>query len=244
VAATTTKVPLVTPYYTPVTTPITTVTVTPTSTVNSCSPPSATPDQSCENQGIQVAYYSNSYQTTDDAYSTFDPTYLKTTTPGFSAVTSSAGGISDSCDNGSEEFYGNTGSCNQFALNYRGYLYAGQTGTFTFSVSQADNLVLIWAGSLAYSGWTRSNAFMDVTFQELGGGGGAGTATYTASAGQYIPLRIVFAQGTGPFNYALQVTAPDGTVVLNGNSATNKFLVQHSCDGTSAPAYPHFGHET
>lgn len=223
------------------------MTVTPTSTVDYC--PSPTPDTSCNNQGVQVAYYNNPFGVNSDgSYSQFDPTYFKTTIPGATSIASSAGGIGGSCSDSYStfNFYGYTENCNYIALNYRGYLYAGQTGDFDFSISSADDIVLVWAGDAAYSGWTRSNALIDVTYTELGagtGGGGKITGSYAASKGQYIPLRVLFAQGDGPYGFNIQVTAPDGTVVLDANSATSEFLVQYSCDGTSAPAYPAFGQE-
>ncbi|KAI0133894.1 GLEYA domain-containing protein [Xylariales sp. AK1849] len=226
----------------------TTITTTPTSTAVYC--PSPTPDISCSNQGIQFAYYPSPFGTNSDGvYSQFDPTYFKTVDPTVSGVAGSAGGIGGSCPYSSStfSFYGYTENCNNLALNYRGYLYAGQTGTFTFSITAADDIVLVWAGQAAYSGWTRSNALLDVTYPEVGDGTGAGgtiTGTYSAIAGQYIPLRILFSQGDGPFGFGVQVTAPDGTVVLDASSGSSDLLVQQSCDGTTAPAYAAYGSET
>ncbi|KAI0149121.1 GLEYA domain-containing protein [Pestalotiopsis sp. NC0098] len=248
VAATATTTPLTTPYYTPVTTPSTTVTVTPTSTDIYC--PSPTPDLSCSNQGAQFAYYVSPFGVNSDgSYSQFNPTYFKTQTTTVSGVAGSAGGISGSCPYTSStfSFYGYTENCNNIALNYRGYLYAGQTGAFTFQITSADDIVLVWAGATAHSGWTRANALLDVTYPELGagsGGGGSIIGTYTATAGEYIPIRILFSQGDGPFGFNVQVTAPDGTVVLSASSSTSDYLVQYSCDGTTAPAYAPYGSET
>lgn len=211
--------------------------------------PSPTPDTSCNNQGVQFAYYPSPFGVnTDGVYSQFDPTYFKTATPVVSGTAGSAGGISGSCPNSFStfNFYGNTENCNNIALNYRGYLYAGQSGTFTFTISSADDIVLIWAGSFAYSGWNRANAFLDVTYPELGAGAGSGgsiSASYVAVAGEYIPLRILFSQGDGPFGFNIAVTAPDGSVVLSAGSTTSEFLVQYSCDGTTAPPYAPFGQE-
>jgi hypothetical protein len=127
-------------------------------------------------------------------------------------------------------------------IDYRGYLYAGQTGTFTVTISAADNLALVWMGPDAYSGWTRSNAMIHVTYTQLPAGGTS--ETYAASAGDYIPLRVMFANGEGPFAYGISVTAPDGSTVLSATSATSPFLVKQSCDGTTAHPYPAFGQET
>ncbi|KAH8807920.1 GLEYA domain-containing protein [Xylogone sp. PMI_703] len=247
IAATAVVTPLETPYYTPVVTPSTSVTVTPTSTVNYC--PSPTPDNSCNNQGVQFAYYPNPFGGNYDGdYTQFDPTYFKTDAPAISGVAGSAGGISGGCPYASStfNFYGYTENCNYIALNYRGYLYAGQSGTFTFRVFSADDIVLIWAGPDAYAGWTRSNALIGITYPELGAGGGGGgsvSASYTAVAGEYIPLRILFAQGDGPFGFNIEITAPDGSIILSASSSTSEYLVQFSCDGTTAPPYAPFGAE-
>lgn len=225
----------------------TTVTVTPTSTEIYC--PSPTPDISCSNQGVEFAYYPSPFGVNSDGvYSKFDPAYFKSVSPVVSGVAGSAGGISGSCPYSSStfNFYGYTENCNYLALNYRGYLYAGQTGTFTFTISSADDIVLIWAGAAAYSGWTRANALLDVTYPEIGSGSGNGgsiVATYAATAGDYIPLRILFSQGDGAFGFNVGISAPDGTVVLSASSSTSDYLIRNSCDGTSAPAYAPYGSE-
>lgn len=54
----------------------------------------------------------------------------------------------------------------------------------------------------------------------------------------------MFGQGTGPFSWDIEVTAPDGTTILGFSTATNEYLVQDSCDGVLATAYPPLGHET
>lgn len=172
---------------------------------------------------------------------------MKSTTPVVLGTTGSTGGFGGGCASSSSTFnlYGYTERCSLFTLNYRGYLYAGQTGTFTFTISSADDLALVWAGANAYSGWTRANALLDVTYTKLGNlPGGTISGTYAAIAGEYIPMRIVFAQGGGPFGFVATVTAPDGTVILDGGSSTNRFLVQYSCDGAmAAPPYAPFGQE-
>jgi hypothetical protein len=196
---------------------------------------------------VEFAYYANPFTGgSDAAYSSFNPAYLKSTTPVVSGTTGAAGGIGGGCDSPSAtfSFYGYTEECSYFTLHYRGYLFADQTGTFTFQISGADDLVLVWAGANAYSHWTRSNALLDVTYQRLESlPGGTLSRTYAAVAGEYIPMRIVFAQGGGPFGFNIAVTAPDGSVVLSAGSATNKFLVQNSCDGTSAPPFAPLGQE-
>lgn len=162
----------------------TTVTVTPTSTFTYC--PSPTPDTSCNNQGLQWAYYPNPFGSNGDReYSAFDPTYFKTANPTVDGVTGYAG-ISGPCGDTSStySFYGNTEYCSNITLDYRGYLYAAQTGTFTFSVSNVDDIVLVWVGPNAYSGWTRTNAALVVTYADDHNGAGVAPATYEATYGE------------------------------------------------------------
>lgn len=131
-------------------------------------------------------------------------------------------------------------STNYFVLNHRGYVYAQQPGTYTFEASQVDDSVYIWVGPVAYSGWNGPNANLFVTI----GQGGTGSYSIDLTEGQYYALRIVFAQAQGPASFSLQVTAPDGSVFLSDSSTASPYLVQYSCDGTTAPKYPAFGQET
>lgn len=219
--------------------------MTPTATNIYC--PSPTPDLSCSNQGVEFGYFHSPFGVNSDGgYSQFDPTYFKSVQPKSTGVAGSAGGIGGSCANqySTFSFYGNTQLCDYIALNYRGYLYAGQTGAFTFQITAADDIVLIWVGSTAYSGYTRANSLLDVTYPQLNAVGGTITGTYVATAGEYIPLRIIFSQGDGPFGFGVKITAPDGTVVLSSDTTTSNFLVTESCDKTSAPAYVAYGSET
>lgn len=131
-------------------------------------------------------------------------------------------------------------STNFFVLNHRGYIYAQQTGNYTFNVGDVDDSVYIWVGSLAYSGWTGANANLFVTIGETK----TGSLTISLNEGQYYALRIVFAQAQGPATFTVEVTAPDGSVFLSDSSTASPYLVQYSCDGTTAPQYAPFGQET
>jgi hypothetical protein len=43
--------------------------------------------------------------------------------------------------------------------------------------------------------------------------------------------------------FQLSVTAPDETVILDSDTPNSPYLVQYSCDGTTAPPYPAFSQE-
>lgn len=125
------------------------------------------------------------------------------------------------------------------ALNHRGYIYAEISGDYTFTSSEADDLLFFWSGPKAFSGWTESNA--DATDYYCGPG-----ATFTVSllAGQYYPFRIVYVNAESNAYENITITAPDGTVILGATSKGSPYIVQYSCDGTSAPPFPAFGHES
>lgn len=128
-----------------------------------------------------------------------------------------------------------------FTLNHVGYLYAEVSGSYTFTFSNVDDIALLWFGSTAYSGWTRDNADMIATDDENDAGA---TMTYTLTEEEYLPFRIVFGQAQGPVDFYFTVAAPDGTIILDSDTENSPYLVQYSCDGTTAPAFPAFGSET
>lgn len=120
-----------------------------------------------------------------------------------------------------------------FIINHRGYIFAQLTGTYTISVSSVDDTVCLWLGATAETGWTRSNDNIDASYDNAPG---TETITYNLMAGQWLPIRIVYAQAQGDATFSLSITAPDGSVPP---------FFQDSCDGTAAPAYAQpFGAET
>ena len=90
----------------------------------------------------------------------------------------------------------------------------------------------MWVGAKAKQSWARSNDDLDVSI-----GPGQGSFTYSLTAGQYLPVRIMFAQGQLAAVFKMSITAPDGTVFLDSSTNGSPYLVQYSCDGTSAPPY-------
>jgi hypothetical protein len=113
---------------------------------------------------------------------------------------------------------------------------------FTFNFDVPDDAVWMWLGPNAYSGWTRANA--DVFVGAAYYGATAQSFSTTLVEGEYVPLRILFAQAQGGMSFYFSITAPDGTVVLDSNTQDSPYLVQYSCDGVTGPAFPAFGAET
>jgi len=187
------------------------------------------------------AIYPNSVYNSDNLYRNYDPTVIKSESPEYQATASVCGGLY--ADNvGQISIYGSTQTfeSDYFTLNHVGYIFAQTSGTYTFALTQPDDIALLWLDQNAYSGWTRDNADAIAVIH----GNPSASATVDLVQGQYLPFRIVFGQAQGAVSFYLSVTAPDGTVILNSNTPGSPFLVQYSCDGTSAPAFPAFGSET
>lgn len=92
-----------------------------------------------------------------------------------------------------------------FAIQHRGYLYARQTGTYTFYNVVVGDAAWLWIGQTAYSGYTRANvALFDYAHS------GAKSYTQTLTAGTYYPIRLLYANGQLNGNLQFNITAPNG----------------------------------
>lgn len=201
------------------------------------------PDLSCGNQGLQYAIYGNnpdgSINTfTAAGYPTFVAEIFKTAPLQYSGTTTSIG------LSASSPIYGNVPANPQYvAVNHRAYIFAQQSGAYTFTLPYVDDITILWVGPAAYSGYTRSNANIIQTY--IGGSQTPMTYTVTFQEGNYYPLRVLWANGGGPGAFQFQLKGPDGKVIVGADTtAPSPFLVQYSCDETTAPRFPPFGSET
>ena len=193
------------------------------------------PPSNCSNSGMQWAYFiSQNGGNPGSNYSTFDATQFNSAAAIISGSTTTIGGFSVS-GTGASTFYNNpiTETTTNFAIMHVGYVYAKQSGTYTFEIDAADDIVYIWCGPLAYAGFDSANALLMTTYLNPGV-----TATMYMVEGTYYPLRVLWDQGGGPGSFAMTITAPDGSSILNSTSPANPYIQQFSCDGTSAPAFP------
>jgi hypothetical protein len=195
----------------------------------------------CDNEGVQWALWSNPYgDATQQSYSSFVAESFKSETPLTSGTTSIIGGFSSSGGK-TMTVYGSSYSFSDyyFVLDHRFYLYATQTGSYTFAITNVDDLGMIWLGSTAYSGWTRQNDLVDTQDMTQ-----SGVVTYSVTAGQYLPVRLMMAQAQGGAALTFTITAHDGTTVLSSSTGYSKNILQFSCDQTSAPVFPPWGNES
>lgn len=215
-----------------------TVTATSTSTVPYCPTPT-----SCNNLGIQYGAFNNPENNNNDgSYSTFDSTFMKSTAVGgqgtanliYSSVTTTAGGINNHCDGYTISVYGSSTTipCKYFALDHRGYIFAEKTGTYTFFVYNIDDIFLLWTGPTAQAGWDNTNTALTVNENASNG-----TLSVALTQGEYLPIRFVFGQAQGYAIFGMSVTGPDETVILDSATSGSPYVVQYSCDGTSAPQF-------
>ncbi|KAJ5807726.1 hypothetical protein N7474_008995 [Penicillium riverlandense] len=195
------------------------------------------------NAGLEWAYYQNPFTIiSDPAYSNFDPSFLKNTTPIYNSSTTYIG-LEVSSDSNDISIYGSTETFSPyyFVINHRGYIYAETGGTYTLTTDNDDDIMLAWLGSAAYSGWDRANANMTYDIS-------VNTGPMSVSAelvkGQYYPIRLVYAQAPGRVIFNATLTSPSGEIILGQNTAASPSVVQYSCDGITAPLYPPFGQET
>jgi hypothetical protein len=139
--------------------------------------------------------------------------------------------------------YGYTPTDSRYAaVNHRGYLYAAQTGAYTFSVPRSDDLTLLWLEPKAAADRTRANADL---VQPYDAAQKPKTFTAQLERGRFYALRVVWTNASGPGGFAFSITAPDGSVVVSGDTTQpSPYLVRFTCDETTAPRFPAFGNET
>ncbi|QGI93631.1 hypothetical protein CEK26_006700 [Fusarium fujikuroi] len=123
------------------------------------------------------------------------------------------------------------------AVNHRAFLYAPETGDYTVTIPNSDEITLIWFGEKAIEGWTRANADLEQDYP----GGTSKTFTIHLTAGTYTPFRLLWANAQGDLNFIAEVQAPDGKVIVNGDGSDNKYFVRFACD-ESTPSFPDFGY--
>ncbi|KAM0262774.1 hypothetical protein ACHAQJ_001568 [Trichoderma viride] len=211
---------------------ITTTTVTRTSTIRACPAPSL-----CGNEGIEFAYYNKSV---GGDFANFRPEEYKTIQPDYESFTNIIGGISFQ-DSAPKSVYGSPPLPeSNFVLNHRGYIYARQTGSYTFTLNQVDDAAFIWVGPEAFFGWTGANADETALYNN---GPAQGTYTVALREGRYYAFRIFYGQGPRIAEFSITVTAPDGTTFLSSNTTGSPYLVRFSCDRTTAPRFSSFGFE-
>ncbi|KAK6539141.1 hypothetical protein TWF694_009385 [Orbilia ellipsospora] len=192
------------------------------------------PIPSCNNTGLQVGVYRNPFQTPTNIQ--FDPAAFQSLLPTKSNATNILGLTSASSLPAGLTY----SSANYFALNYKGYFYAPFSGTYTFNLSQVDDVLYVWTGTKAYANWTQldpdvwnifiSSNHLPVPLFQI-----------SLTGGTYLPLRILYGQSEEYGSYNLDIYDQDGFYYVE-SGLPSQFLVQTSC-GSSIFEFPQWGAE-
>ncbi|KAI0842970.1 GLEYA domain-containing protein [Hypoxylon sp. FL0890] len=224
--------------------PKSTATLPPVELCPSCPKPAH-----CLNQGFDWAYYSNPIFNSGEGYPGFRADVYKTRQPIYSDVTPWIGGhLGYSAANpDTNTFYGSSVELNStyFALNHHAYLYACESGTWQFDITNVDDVVFAWVGDVAYSGWTDGNADAKAVWTFLGDTHyGSASFRQDLDGGRFYPMRFVFADGQWGGSFNLTITSPSG-IIVHQSGRDSDWIVRFSCDfEISAPRFPAFGAET
>lgn len=129
---------------------------------------------------------------------------------------------------------------------HRGFLFARQSGTYTFTSASSDDITFLWTGSKAVSGFTRANADIIQSYYATTNSQGQTVQqntpvsfSITLTQGQYLPIRIQWADAGPPGELNMNVTGPDGGFRIRRGQALQD-VVDAGCGGTNAttPAFP------
>jgi len=130
----------------------------------------------------------------------------------------------------------------QYAMvNHRAYLYPPITGDYEITVLYSDDITLVWVGPNAYTGYTRQNANLEQTYVQ--GGTTVKTVKVRLVEGSYTPFRVMWANAQGDFAFLVEVKAPNGDIIFNGEVSAQGYLVRFACPPMRdvTPDFPAFG---
>ncbi|EPS41747.1 hypothetical protein H072_4343 [Dactylellina haptotyla CBS 200.50] len=200
-----------------------------------------TPDISCGNAGLEVAIYNNPYTEFSDGYPSFIPESFKTNPQPYGNSTADSMGLHTGAEVANP--HGLTpATADVYTLNYRGYFYAPKTADYTLLVTDADDIALFWAGTTARTGWVRDNSDGITTFSSSPI---PGQKTFSLTAGQYFPIRVMYANRGGPGKYTFQIfDATDPSLSYVAYGASSPYLISRSCDDPSTIYSESFGSES
>jgi len=123
-------------------------------------------------------------------------------------------------------------------VDHRFYLHPFFAGTYTFSVTAADNLLALWVGPNAVSGFSINN----VAFKWESANQPWPSFRYTAGpgdVGSFIPVRVLWANNGGRGALGVSVTDPNGVEILGAATDVNDQIVWRCVNsGGAAPIWP------
>lgn len=206
------------------------------------------PSPACGNSGFSWAAYSNPFGgDSTPGFPSFDPTYFTSYSPDVGSGTTnsilqtfSSPGSSGLLGLGGTtvNFYGQTftpSSGDAFVLDNTGYFYACASGYYTFRMDYADDLMLLWLGPTALSGYTRDNAVLSQTAQSSN----SAVAQQYILGGTYFPVRVMYANSQGSYAFSFTILDPSGNQIEPSANGVNTLITGECSGGTYAPPFPH-----
>lgn len=151
-----------------------------------------TPITTCGNQGISFAAYSNNFAGGQSTYGypSYSPESYKLVKPSYSGTTNY---IAESNDGDTAiNVYGNMVKGSNLVLDHTFYLFASQTGYYSFNVPYTDDIEFVWFGAKAVSGWTRANADITQFWSSQSSSQSPTTLAYYLTVGTYLPGKFFF----------------------------------------------------
>ena len=99
-----------------------------------------------------------------------------------------------------------------FSIQFLGYFFAPQSGTYTWSIASDDRSYL-WIGPNAKTGYTTSNAIFFDNWDIQNN-----PVSVLLTGGIYYPIRIQYGDNAGPDSFSMYFTLPgSSTPIYNGN---------------------------
>ncbi|GAB7350070.1 hypothetical protein MBLNU459_g0739t1 [Dothideomycetes sp. NU459] len=209
-----------------------------------------TPATTCGNAGIAFAGYNNQQAGGQATYGypAYLPQAYKTITPLATGVTNYIAESNDA--SGTTTLYGYSGvSAQTLVLDHTFYIFARQTGYYSFNIPYTDDIQFVWIGAKALTGWTRNNADIIQFWSSQIATQTPQTLAYYLTVGSYLPVRVQWANGGGAGDLRFNLYAPDGSALLQSNAGTSTGsssvdVVQFPCDSSLGADFPDFDKET
>jgi hypothetical protein len=122
-------------------------------------------------------------------------------------------------------------------LQHVGYFHPTKAGTYSFEPNSADEVVYLWFGDNAKSGFSETNANLVAVAND--DGLGQGTYEYNvqeSDVGGYVPFRLLWINTQTCGQFSMIVNDPDGVqIVSRGLESTDEFGYDCGADTVAPP---------
>lgn len=204
---------------------------------------------SCGNGGMDYAIFSNPFQcsSSNATYPSLDLSHWWQAQPIATGVVNGLMYQNNANSNSGQStlsIYNTTASvaASQFFIMHHAYLYAREAGTYTFTSWNADDYTGLFLNTFAIKDYTRARSTMEHLYKL--DQSHSKSFTVNLKQGQYVPFRVVYANGGGAAFFSFAITTPSGRVIGQCWDDTTPYVVRSSCDGRGIfPPYVGWGNE-